>query len=129
MKWYTAYTTPLVYRAPLTYTVHMQPNQPTEQPQQPAAERDTFQTFIPTKNPLSLWSYYCGIAGLLPFLGTLPAIAAIVTGILALRKYRENPTPGAKGHAITGIVLGSVELFIGLVFFIWFVASLATSTR
>lgn len=71
---------------------------------------DQYQTLFPTKNKYSLISYYFGFLGLLPFIGLPFAILAIVFGIKALNKYKINPTPGAKGHAVTGIILASISL-------------------
>lgn len=83
-------------------------------PQQP--DDTVFQTFMPTKNMPSLISYYAGIFGLIPYLGLPASIAAVVLGFMALSQYKKTPTPGAKAHAITGIILGFVELGIFTVF-------------
>lgn len=80
---------------------------------------DTIQALIPTKNMPSLISYYCGVFGLIPILGLLGSVAAIILGIIGLRKYNVTPTPGAKSHAIVGVVLGSVELVIFAAFVIF----------
>lgn len=74
------------------------------------------QAWIPTKNMPALLSYYFGVFGLIPFLGVPLAIAAIMLGIRGLKKAKITPTPGAKGHAITGLVLGSFEMVVLLAF-------------
>ncbi len=73
---------------------------------------------IPTKNMPSLLSYYFGVFGLIPILGMPLTIAAIILGFVGLKHYKKNPTPGAKGHAITGLVLGFVQLAVFIVFII-----------
>jgi len=80
---------------------------------------DTLQTLIPTKNKPALLSYYFGIFGLIPLLGLPLTIAAIVTGAMGLKKFKENPTPGAKGHALAGLILGIAQLTIFTLLIIW----------
>lgn len=84
------------------------------------SQNDTLQTLIPTKNKPALLSYYFGIFGLIPFLGLPLSIAAVICGIIGMNKYKVNPTPGAKGHALAGIILGGIELII-FAFFVLFV--------
>ena len=83
---------------------------------------DVRQTLIPTKNMPALLSYYFGVFGLIPLLGLPLSVAAIVSGLIGMRKYKMKPTPGAKGHAVTGIVLGVLELVV-FVFFIFWISS------
>lgn len=78
-----------------------------------------------TTNGLAIASMITGILGLLgawAFFGGLPAIAAVILGIIALKK------PGGKGMAITGIVTGGLGI-VGflIVLFIYFLAILASS--
>lgn len=77
---------------------------------------DTMQKWIPTKNPASLVSYYAGIFGLIPFVGLPGSITAIIAGAIALKKHSEHPTPGAKVHALIGLILGSIQMILFLVF-------------
>lgn len=67
---------------------------------------------IPAKNPLALSAYYCGVFALIPGVGNLLGPAAIVLGVLGLRAQRENPNLPGKGHAIAGIVLGSLTSLV-----------------
>lgn len=83
---------------------------------QTVASDDAFQKMIPTKNVPSLISYYLGIFGLIPFLGLPFAIGAVVLGHIAMKQFRANPTPGAKGHAMTGLILGYFEIACFLIF-------------
>ena len=46
------------------------------------------------------------------------SVLAITNGRKALEQYKVNPTPGAKGHARFGIILGIIELvFFALLLF------------
>jgi hypothetical protein len=69
---------------------------------------------IPYKNAPALIAYYVGIFGLiLCFLGGLSVFsgaAAIVLGIMGMMRASKNPEAHGRGHAITGIVLGAVQL-------------------
>lgn len=102
-------------------------NQP--QQQQPPAQQvtearpiegsqhdDTMQTLIPTKNMPALLSYYAGVFGFIPFLGLPATIAALVLGRIGMRKAKANPTPGAKGHAIAGLVMGTIQMSVFILF-------------
>lgn len=65
---------------------------------------------IPYKNPPALIGYYLGYLGLLPILGFPFAIAAIVLGIIGLKKKKRNPIVKGTGHAIFAIVAGLLGL-------------------
>lgn len=80
------------------------PQQPPVQPSDPANSA-AFQTFMPTQNKDAIICYYLGFVGIIPGIGLPFAIAALVYGRKAMKQYKLNPTPGAKGHAVTGIVL------------------------
>jgi hypothetical protein len=71
-------------------------------------EGDVVQTFIPYKNPKSLVAYYCGVFGLIPCLGLILGPIALIFGILAWKYSNRHPTAGGLGHAITGVILGTV---------------------
>lgn len=63
---------------------------------------------------------YCGIAALVPAIGLLPGLAAILTAPLAFRALGRDPHLGGKGRAVAGLVLG----VIGTLFNIFVVASI-----
>lgn len=81
-------------------------------------QNDRYQALIPTKNVPALLSYYFGVFGLIPLAGIPLSITAIVLGIIGLGKYKQNPTPGAKAHALVGLILGILEIIGIMVFFI-----------
>lgn len=66
------------------------------------------ESLIPYKNPLGLSAYYCGVFSVIPIVGLLLGPAALILGLLGLRYSSKHPTAKGGGHAITGIVLGSL---------------------
>jgi hypothetical protein len=70
---------------------------------------------IPTKNPKALMAYYSGCFSFTicpaPLLGPL----GIILGILGLQECKRHPGLPGKGHAITGIVLGTITTLIVIV--------------
>jgi hypothetical protein len=77
---------------------------------------------IPYKNPTALIGYYLGIFGLIPAIGLLLAISAVILGIIGLRKRRQNPVVKGSVHAWVGISLGAISIlyhlgFIALIVF------------
>src|SRR5947209_405745 len=72
---------------------------------------------IPYKNVPALVAYYIGVLGLVAcLLGGLSIFtgpAAIVLGIMGMMRASKNPEAHGRGHAITGIILGVVQLLAG----------------
>lgn len=69
---------------------------------------DALSTLIPYKNGQALAAYYCGVFSLIPLLGVLLGPIAIILGILGSNFAKANPEAKGTGHAITGIILGSI---------------------
>jgi hypothetical protein len=86
-------------------------------PAQPTAPPTIVDHLLPAKNPPSLIAYYLGVFSLIPCAGNLLGPAAIIVGVIGLRAQKANPNLPGKGHAIAGIVLGSLTslLYWGLV--------------
>lgn len=63
---------------------------------------------IPYKNGMALAGYYCGVVGLIPVLGLVLGILAVVFGIIGLKHKSRHPAHGGTAHAIVGIVLGTI---------------------
>ena len=61
---------------------------------------------IPVNNPAALVGYYLGVASLIPVLGVLTGLPAVICGGIGIAKARSAPQSGGMGHAITAIVLG-----------------------
>lgn len=57
------------------------------------------------------------------FLGWIPALVAIVTGIASLVQAKDDPGSDVKPFAIAGIVLGALGLVLVAVGMVWLIAS------
>jgi hypothetical protein len=71
---------------------------------------DVVSTIIPYRNPTALAAYYCGIFSLIPVLGLVLALVAIVLGIIGVRYRQLHPKAKGTAHAIVGIVFGVLAL-------------------
>lgn len=69
-------------------------------------------TLIPYKNSKALLAYYLGVFGLIPCLGNFLGPAALILGILGRRHAQKHPKAKGTGHALTGIVLGTMEILL-----------------
>jgi hypothetical protein len=67
-------------------------------------------SLIPYKNPKALIAYYLGVFSLIPCIGVLLGVTAIILGVLGLKYRTTHPTAGGTGHAWAGIILGSLVL-------------------
>lgn len=101
-----------------------QPPPPGGYPGQPRPE-GAFDSIIPTSNPPSLVSYYCGVFSLTVCFAPILAPISIIFAVKALNRIKADPNLKGRGHAITGIVLSS----IGLVLFVAGLLLLFTSSR
>ena len=63
---------------------------------------------IPGENPFALIGYYLGIFSLIPLVGFVLCVPAIICGVFGIVKARANPAIGGMGHAITAVVLGLI---------------------
>jgi hypothetical protein len=86
-------------------------------------------TLIPYKNPKALTAYYCGVFALIPCLGAILGPIALIFGILGLKAVRAHPRMHGTGHAIAGIVLGSLVTLGHLVVGILIVIGIATAKK
>ena len=73
-------------------------------------EGDATGGIIPYRNPPALVAYYCGIFSLIPCLGLILGLVAIVLGVSGLRKRRQHPLVRGQVHAWIGIILGSLVI-------------------
>jgi hypothetical protein len=63
---------------------------------------------IPYKNGKALAAYYCGVFSLIPCAGLLLGPIALILGILGFFYVRAHPQAKGTGHALAGIILGSL---------------------
>ena len=75
---------------------------------------------IPTGNPSALIGYYLGVASLIPLVGILTGLPAIILGGVGSSKAKANSSAGGMGHAITAIVLGLIGLLVQVGIFLFF---------
>jgi hypothetical protein len=64
---------------------------------------------IPYKNPPALTAYYLGVFSLIPLIGLILGVAAVIMGVLGLRKRKALPQCRGGGHAWAGIILGGLS--------------------
>jgi hypothetical protein len=88
-----------------------------EQARQPIAD-NAVSTIIPYTNVPALIGYYVSVASLIPILGVLLAIAAIILGVNGLRYAKQNPQAKGTAHAVVAIVLGTLVLLGHLAAFV-----------
>lgn len=65
---------------------------------------------IPYKNPPALIAYYCGVFSLIPCVGFLLGLAAVILGVSGLKKRKQYPLIRGQVHAWLGIILGSLVI-------------------
>jgi hypothetical protein len=68
--------------------------------------------FFPYKNPHALTGYYLAIFSLIPCIGLLLAIPAIVLGIMGVRAEAREPRRKGGVHAWVAIILGGVMMLL-----------------
>jgi hypothetical protein len=84
------------------------PPVPPPMPQRPG---DATGGLIPYKNAPALAAYYLGVFSVIPLIGTVLGLAALVLGIMGLRMAARRPEVKGKVHAWVGIIVGG---FFGL---------------
>ncbi len=67
-------------------------------------------SMIPSRNPKALVGYYLGVFSIIPGIGLVLSIPAIVLGIMGIKAYREDNSRRGQTHAIVAIVIGSLTL-------------------
>ena len=92
--------------------------QDTNQPHNNSYTRDEKidQYIMPTDNKPSIYAYYFGVAGFIPFIGLPFTFLSLKYGHQAMKLYKEKPTPGAKAHAKVGIYLAYFEILVFMAF-------------
>jgi hypothetical protein len=86
-----------------------------DRPRRPRRRRDDDEGdatggLIPYKNPKALTAYYVGVFSLIPCIGVLLAVVAVVLGVMGLKYAKQHPSARGQAHAIVGIVLGTLVI-------------------
>jgi hypothetical protein len=61
---------------------------------------------IPYKNMHALVAYYLGVFSVIPCIGLFLGVAAVILGIIGLKKRNANPVIKGSAHAWIGIIVG-----------------------
>ena len=67
---------------------------------------------IPYKNGPALAAYYLGIFSMIPCVGLLLAVPALILGVIGLKKRRDNAIVKGSVHAWIGIIMGGIFTII-----------------
>ena len=63
---------------------------------------------VPAKNSSALTAYYFGVFSLIPLFGAAFGIAAVILGILGIKKSREPEVGVGFWHGVVAVVLGTI---------------------
>ena len=88
------------------------PPPPTGSQAVPVEKGDSTGGIIPYKNPPALAAYYCGIFSLIPCVGLILGIVAVILGVRGLRRRMQHPLVRGQVHAWIGIILGSLVVAV-----------------
>jgi hypothetical protein len=83
--------------------------------QNPQSSDGGVSTIIPYKNPKALAAYYLAVFSLIPCLGGLLGLAALILGFLGLSAASAHPEAKGKAHAWVGILLGGLTFFVNTI--------------
>ncbi len=90
-------------------------------------------TVIPFRNGMALAAYYCGVFGIIScFLfgvGGFFGIVPVILGIVGFMRARSDPEARGTAHALTGIVLGLLEVLVGCGTIGFIIFSVATAPK
>jgi hypothetical protein len=81
-----------------------------EKPYRTREKNNLVSSVIPYKNGQALGAYYCGVFSLIPGAGLLLGPIALILGILGFGHVRAHPQAKGTGHAVAGIVMGSLAM-------------------
>lgn len=87
---------------------------PQQQPYAAAYPASIYPASRPTSG-LAITSLICGIAGVVLFWAVVPliaSIAAVITGHMALRQTKADPSVGGRGMAFAGLIMGYVMVAV-----------------
>jgi len=69
---------------------------------------------------LAIASLVCGICGLvIPFVGFVLSILAIVFGWVAISQTGRDPSLGGRGLAVAGLVCGIIDIALWVILIAW----------
>lgn len=93
------------------------------------AQGDGTGGLVPYKNPSALTAYYLSVFSLIPCIGLLLGIPAVVLGFRGLKFQKENPHASGVAHAWVGIILGGLTSLTWLALIVLFITGAIMSNR
>jgi hypothetical protein len=73
---------------------------------------------MPYMGPIANWqakyAWYAAMWGLIPVVGLLLGITALILGLLGRRRCHRRPEDHGLNYALGGIVMGSVEIVVNI---------------
>lgn len=102
------------------------PKRPRKAPSPGTAER----MLLPVGRPVSaIAAGYCALFGILPLCGLPFSIAALVCGIQALKRIKEDPQLSGSGRAWFGVIAGGFMTLVSLIALVIIAIGAATNRR
>ncbi len=87
---------------------------------------DTLSSIIPYRNVPALVAYYLAVFSVLPCIGVLLGLGALILGVKGLQVARQNPDAKGRVHAWIGILVGGFFFVAYTILGIFVVAGLQT---
>jgi hypothetical protein len=84
---------------------------------------------IPYKNPKALIAYYLGLFSILPLIGLVMGVVAVVLGILGLRERKAHPEIKGGIHAGIGIGCGGLMALVWTFVVVMIIVAMAASSH
>lgn len=100
--------------------------QPPPIPPRPQSGDEVVSTIIPYKNTAALFAYYCAVFSLIPCLGGVLGLVALILGIIGLKAAALKPEAKGKVHAWIGVILGGLIFLAHLVVVVGIVVKAAS---
>jgi hypothetical protein len=67
---------------------------------------------FPYRNVPALIGYYLGLLALIPLIGFIVGIPALIMGIIGLKRREQDPAVRGSVHAWIGIILGGLAILL-----------------
>lgn len=80
---------------------------------------------IPYKNGPALTSYYLAVASLIPCIGLITGIIALILGLKGLKKVKAEPWVRGTAHAWIGVIGGGGLALLNIIAILWIAISAA----
>ena len=102
------------------------PFQPTQPRPTSDSTYDGLSILVPYKNKRAMFAYYLGVFSVIPLIGIVFGLFAVISGVIGLRYAKAHPEAKGKVHCWIGIGLGA---FFALLYSVAFTVLLVVFTR